>query len=83
VTIWRAVLVALKSGTWVTALPGLLSLAVTIGVLTGTQETAIQAAATGLATLITLVMAGVHTVTKAKAIRRSIGPAAAQAMREE
>lgn len=66
---WQSVLAALRNGTWVTAVPGLLSLAVTIGVLTGTQETAVQAAATGLATLITLVTAAVHTFRKASQLR--------------
>lgn len=68
-TLFQAVLAALKNGTWTSALAGLLSLAVTIGVLTGTQETAVQAAATGLATLITVVTAAVHTFRKASAIR--------------
>lgn len=68
-TIWQSVLAALRNGTWTSALAGLLALAVTIGVLTGTQETAIQAAATGLATLITLITAAVHTVRKASVLR--------------
>lgn len=68
-TLVQSILAALKSGSWVSALPALLSLAASIGVLTGTQESAIQAAATGLATLITVVIAVVHTFSKAKTIR--------------
>lgn len=68
-TVWQSLLAALRAGTWVSAVPTVLSLAVTIGVLTSTQETAIQAAAGGLATLITLVFAAVHTAKKAAALR--------------
>lgn len=73
-TIWQSVLAAVKNGTWTTMLAGLLSLAVTIGVLTGTQENAIQAAATALATLITLVTAAVHTGRKASQLRAAARP---------
>ena len=68
-TTWQSIVTALRNGTWTTTVGALLSLAVTLGVLTATQETAIQATATALATLITVAFALVHTFSKAKGLR--------------
>ena len=73
-TTWQSILTALKNGTWITTVGALLSLGVTLGVVTATQETAIQATATALATLITLAFALAHTFSKAKALRAAAPP---------
>lgn len=66
---WQSILAALKSGTWATAVGGVVALAATVGLITATQESTIQTVLTAVVGLIAAVTAVVHTFSKAKAIR--------------
>jgi len=78
-TRWKAFLAALKGGAWLTTLGGVLSIAVTVGALTLTQETAIQGVAQLVPTVAIAVTALVHAFTKTKAIRLAARHEAAEA----
>lgn len=78
-TRWQAFLAALKGGAWLTTLGGVLSIAVAVGALTLTQETAIQGVAQLVPTVAIAIAALVHAFTKAKAIRAAARQETAEA----
>lgn len=62
-------LAALKAGSWAPAVTALLSIGVTIGLITADQETTIAAAVTGVAALVSLIVAAVHSVRGVHLVR--------------
>jgi len=68
-TRWQAFLAALASGGWTGVVNTLIALGVTLGLLTAGQSNALAALISGIATVLNLIVATVHTFQMADQIR--------------
>ncbi len=78
---WNNLVTALKAGSWAPTLNSAITIAATIGLVTTDQASAITAVVAGAASLVSLVVAAIHTIrgvqlAKAPAVPRPVPPTA-------
>lgn len=66
---WRAFLAALKGGGWVSVLTALVTIATTYGLLSTVTATGLETAAAAVVSALNAIVALVHNVQGARAVR--------------
>lgn len=68
-TLWQSLMAALKGGAWAGLANTIIGVAVTIGLVSANQSSALSALVAGGATLLNLIVALIHTFQQAKTLR--------------